>query len=66
MSFLKTANEELIALSCVARIFELEQADGTKRAFAVLHPGYGSEPVELGRFYTVEALWAALDPIRRR
>jgi hypothetical protein len=66
MSFIKTANEELIALSCVARIFELEHADGSKRAFAVMHPIYRSEPIDLARFYTVEALWAATDPLRRR
>jgi hypothetical protein len=66
MNFLKTANEELLALACVARIFEIEHADGSKTAFAILHPGYGSEPVELARFYTVESLWAATDPMRRR
>jgi hypothetical protein len=66
MSFLKTANEELLALSRVARIFEIEHADGSKTAFAVLHLGYGSEPIELARFYTVESLWVALCPVRRR
>jgi hypothetical protein len=66
MNFLKTATEELLALSCVARIFEIEHADGSKRAFAALHPGYGSEPVELARIYSLESLWVALCPVRRR
>jgi hypothetical protein len=64
--FLKTTHEELLALSCVARIFEIEHADGTKRAFAIPHPGYGSDPVELARIYSVESLWLATDPVRRR
>jgi hypothetical protein len=66
MNFLKTANEELIALSTVAGFFERERADGTRRVFAVLQPSYGSEPVELARIYSLDSLWRALDPVRRR
>jgi hypothetical protein len=66
MNFLKTANEELIALSTVAGFFEQERADGTKRVFAVLHPSYSSRPMELERIYSLESLWLALDPARRR
>jgi hypothetical protein len=47
MNFLKTANEEVIALSTVAGFFERERTDGTKRVFGVLHPSYSSRPIEL-------------------
>jgi hypothetical protein len=66
MFFLKTSRDELISLTCVAGLVERDCPDGTKRVFAILHPAYGSQPVELARIYTVEALWTALDPMRRR
>jgi hypothetical protein len=66
MFFLKTSRDELISLACVAGVVEREHADGTRRVFAILHPGYGSQPVELSRHYSLESLWLALDPVRRR
>jgi hypothetical protein len=66
MMFLKTSRDELLSLACVAGIIEREHADGTKRVFAILHPVYGAQPVELSRHYSLESLWLATDPVRRR
>jgi hypothetical protein len=66
MNFLLLADQSLISIACVARIFERAGPDGSRRTYAVLYPAYGSEPLELARTHNLQSLAAVLDPVRRR
>jgi hypothetical protein len=64
--FLKLADQSLISINCVTRIFERVGPDGSRRTYALLYPAYGSEALELSSIYNLESLWVTLDPVRRR